>query len=262
MTTINTPEEFLRALRENPEWREAVRAQILGDELLNLPAALQALTETVNRFVARQDQFNDEMRQFRSDQTQFNDEQRQFRSDQTQFNDEMRQFRSDQTQFNDEQRQFNQNALTRFDRMESDSSRLKEDYTRREVAEAAEFIPLDMGLQYERNITRGELARIASEVAAGQPISSELRSFRDADLVIVARDGEESKYLAVEVSYTADQRDTGRAIRNARILTAQTGLPAIAVVASTRNTREVQEEIDSGNVHWHQLTDRELKDPG
>ena len=65
MTLINTPEEFLRALRENPEWREAVRAQILGDELLNLPAALQALTETVNRFVARQEQFNDEMRQFR-----------------------------------------------------------------------------------------------------------------------------------------------------------------------------------------------------
>ncbi len=229
MTTINTSEEFLRALRENPEWREAVRAQILGDELLNLPAALQALTETVNRFVARQDQFNDEMRQFRSDQTQFNEE----------------------------QRQFNQNALARFDRMEGDSSRLKEDYTRREMVEAAEFIPIDMGLQYERNLTRGELARIAADMAAGQPLSGDLRSFRDADLVIVARDGEESKYLAVEVSYTADRRDTGRAIRNARILAEQTGRPSVAVIASTRNTREVQEEIDSGQVYWHQLADRE-----
>jgi len=222
MTTINTPEEFLRALRENPEWREAVRAQILGDELLNLPAALQALTETVNRFVARQEQFNDEMRQF-----------------------------------NDEQRQFNQNALSRFSRMESDSSHLKEDFTIRSMADSAEFIPMDMGLRYEGNMTRGELARIALEAAAGQPLSSDLRSFRNADLVIVARDGDDTKYIAVEVSYTADERDTRRAIRNARILTEQTGFASIPVIASARNTLEVQREIDSGRVYWHQLTDRE-----
>ena len=239
MTLINTPEEFLRALRENPEWREAVRAQILGDELLNLPAALQALTETVNRFVARQEQFNDEMRQFRQDQTQFNDE--------------MRQFRQEQTQFNDEQRQFNQNALARFGRMEGDSSRIKEDYTLREMGEAAEFIPQDMGWEYERHLTRGELGQIALDVADGQPLSDDLKSFRRADLVIVARDGDDTKYLAVEVSYTADQRDTSRAIRNAKILTDQTGCGAVPVIASARNTREVDEEIDSGQVYWHQI---------
>ena len=236
MTTINTQEEFLRALRENPEWREAVRALILGEELLNLPAALQRLSDTVDRFVARQEQFNDEMREFRSDQTQFNDEQR---------------------QFNDEQRQFNRNALSRFGRMESDSSRLKEDFTLRGMADSAEFIPLDMGLRYERNMTRGELARIALKAAAGQPLSNDLRSFRDADLVIVARDGDDTKYIAVEVSYTADQRDTRRAIRNARILTEQSGYASMPVIASARNTREVQQEIDSGQVYWHQLTDRE-----
>ncbi len=32
MTTINSQEDFLRALRENPEWKEAVRALILGEE--------------------------------------------------------------------------------------------------------------------------------------------------------------------------------------------------------------------------------------
>ena len=239
MTLINTPEEFLRALRENPEWREAVRAQILGDELLNLPAALQALTETVNRFVARQEQFNER---------------------QEQFNGEMRQFRSDQSHFNDEQRQFNQNALTRFGRMEGDNSRLKAYYSRREIAEAAEFIPQDMGWEYERNLTRGELGRIALDVAAGYPLSDDLKSFRRADLVIVARDRDETKYLAVEVSYTADQRDTRRAIRNAQVLTEQTGCPSVPVIASVRNTREVQEDVDAGQVYWHQLLDRDSQD--
>lgn len=37
MTTINNQDDFLRALRENPEWKDAVRAQILGEELLKLP---------------------------------------------------------------------------------------------------------------------------------------------------------------------------------------------------------------------------------
>ncbi len=225
MTLINTPEEVLRALRENPEWREAVRAQILGDELLNLPAALQALTETVNRFVARQEQFNEK-----------------------------------QEQFNDEQRGFNRNVLIKFDRMEGDSSRLKAYYSRREIAEAAEFIPQDMGWEYERNLTRGELGSIALDVAAGQPLSDDLKSFRRADIVILARDGREAKYLAVEVSYTADQRDTKRAIRNARILTEQTSHTSIPVIASVRNTREVQEEVDAGQVYWHQLPDRDSQD--
>ena len=34
MATINNQEDFLRALSENPDWREAVRLRILGDELL------------------------------------------------------------------------------------------------------------------------------------------------------------------------------------------------------------------------------------
>ena len=34
MTTINNQDDFLEALRNNPAWREAVRALILGDELL------------------------------------------------------------------------------------------------------------------------------------------------------------------------------------------------------------------------------------
>ena len=42
MTTINNQDDFLEALRNNPAWREAVRAQILGDELLQLPVRFDA----------------------------------------------------------------------------------------------------------------------------------------------------------------------------------------------------------------------------
>ena len=58
MTTIYTLEDFLRALRENPEWREAVRAEILGQELLQLPAAFKAFVQEQQESNRRQLEFN------------------------------------------------------------------------------------------------------------------------------------------------------------------------------------------------------------
>jgi len=246
MTTINSQEDFLRALRENPEWREAVRALILGEEMLNLPAALQKLAETVDRFVARQELFNDEQRQFNSEQRIFNDEQGQFNSE--------------QRLFNDEQRQFNSNALNRFDRMEGDISYWKRDYSERRVLDRSEAIPLGLGLKFVRIVPFRELTEMALEAAKGEALTADLKSFMDADLVIMADDKGETKYLDVEISYTAAPRDTRRAMRNARVLTEQTGCPSIPVIASSRNTREVQYEVDSGQIHWHYIHDREARD--
>ena len=42
MTTINNQDDSLEALRNNPAWRDAVRAQILGDEPLHLPVRFDA----------------------------------------------------------------------------------------------------------------------------------------------------------------------------------------------------------------------------
>ena len=72
MVTINTSDDLLRALRENPEWKEAVRREILTEELMNLPARF-------DKFVGEQRRFNDEQRRFNDEQRQFNDDQRQQR---------------------------------------------------------------------------------------------------------------------------------------------------------------------------------------
>ncbi|MCY4556989.1 MAG: hypothetical protein OXF79_11540 [Chloroflexi bacterium] len=61
MVTINTSEDLLRALRDNPEWREAVRREILTEELMSLPARF-------DRFAARTEQSIDEQRQFNEGQ--------------------------------------------------------------------------------------------------------------------------------------------------------------------------------------------------
>ena len=61
----------------------------------------------------------------------------------------------------------------------------------------------------------------------------------------------EEWYLAVEVSYTANGRDTARAGRNALFLTRFTGRRAYAVVAGLRFDECIRPE--SGEVSWFQL---------
>lgn len=84
--------------------------------------------------------------------------------------------------------------------------------------------------------------------------SNELESFRRADLIMEATDeAGESSYIAVEISFTVNGRDTDRAIHNAGFLTKWTGRPARAAVAGFRRDNRIQSRIESGDVSWHQL---------
>ena len=47
MTTLNTTEDLLRAARENQEFREAFRREILTDDLINLPQRFEAHTQAL-----------------------------------------------------------------------------------------------------------------------------------------------------------------------------------------------------------------------
>ena len=125
-----------------------------------------------------------------------------------------------------------------MDRIEGDTSTLKGDFAR--------------GLEFVRTLSTADLSEIA-----GNAIPRDVgRSFRNADLVIEATDGTDTRYIAMEVSFTADRRDCDRAIRNAGLITRFTGKPAQATVASVRNDRDAAKAVDSGAVYWHPLEDR------
>ena len=95
MTTINNQDDFLEALRNNPQWRDAVRAQILGEELMQLPLKFDA-------FVEEQKAHNQKLDAFVEEQKAINT------------NSEARFNRID----------------ARFDRMESDLGTIKGDFAR------------------------------------------------------------------------------------------------------------------------------------
>ena len=217
MTTINNQDDFLKALRNNPQWRDAVRAQILGDDLMELPAKFDAFVEQQTAQNQKFDAFVEEHRT-------------------THINIDARFDRID----------------ARFDRMEGDFGTIKGDFARSRTVQDARNIAYDIGLEFVRTLSSDELREMA-----GNTLPRDVgRSFRSADLVIEATDGTGTRYIAMEISFTADRRDCDRTIRNAGIIESFTGKPAQAAVASVRNDREAAEAVESGAVYWHQLEDR------
>ena len=217
MTTINNQDDFLEALRNNPAWREAVRAHILGDELLQLPVRFDAFVQEFKTFAREQS------RRLENVETLVQ-----------------------------EQNTRTANLEERVGRIESDTGAIKGDFARTRTVQDARNIAYDMGLELVRTLSSDELRDMA-----GNTLPRDVgRSFRNADLVMEATDGTNISYIAMEVSFTANLRDCDRAIRNAGLITSFTGKPAQAAVASVRNDREATEVVESGAVYWHPLEDR------
>lgn len=231
MTTINSLDDFLKALDDNPTWREAVRARILGEDVLQLPAKFDAFVE---------------------EQRAFNEGTRAAITELRAATEEVRAVTVELRAFNEEQRTWNRNATARFDRMEGDMGSIKGFYANYKAAQEAPWIASDMGLEHVRTLSLDDLGRMA---ARNLPLNV-ARSFRNADLVMEVTDGNETSYVAMEISFTADKRDSDRAIRNADLLTQLTGKPARAAIASVRNDYEVTELVESGTLYWQPLDDR------
>ena len=286
MTTINNQDDFLNALSDNSQWREAVRAKILGDELLQLPARFDALTDRIDLFVAEQQETNRELREANREQRETNrrldssvEELREANREQRETNrrldssvEELREANREQRETNrrldssvEELREIHKNTintlnavLSQLKTITDDVGKIKGHYARDVVVDDAAGVAFDMGLQYVRTLTQAELGEMAQR-AAGRVPTNELRSFRRADLVIEATDGNDTHYIAVEVSFTADERETTRALRNARLLAEFTNHPACAAVASVRNDQSVADQVDAGEIYWHPIDENELE---
>ncbi len=168
-------------------------------------------------------------------------------------------FASRVDEFITEQRETNARVEKRLQGIADDIGMLKGNVAVRATRDNAErIVEQVLNLHPLSILSRSDL------IAMLRPKASEIErtwknSFYQADLVMqsIADDGT-VHYMAAEASYTADRRDTDRALHNADLLTRCTNAPAHAVVASVRNDHEVQALVDAGKVHWFQLTNRDL----
>lgn len=150
--------------------------------------------------------------------------------------------------------EFEKGTRSRFDRNDEDMAWMKDFLMVMASKQQAMDIAEDLGLVYGKRLTKPEIRDLVHNQDTTGIAPGDLRSFRRADMIIEATDADgQLNYIAVEVSFTADRRDTDRPIRNAGYLTRFTGQPAHAVVASVRTDNRIHAIIESGQIYWYRL---------
>ena len=247
MTAINTIEDLVRIMDERPEWVEAMRVRLLTREVLELPQTIAKLAETVEKFIDSTNKRLDSIAA-RLDQhdARFDQVDAKFEAVDARFDAVDTRFDAVDTKF--------QTVDNSIQKLRDDIAPLKAAHARNAAIDDAIAIASDLGLRRTKNLTRDEVWELTESVDTSGIPTNELRSFRRADLIVEATDkNDEVCYVAVEISFTANGRDTIRAIRNAEFLNRFTGRRSYAAVAGLSRDNRVNEVFESGKVFWYQL---------
>ena len=226
MATINTIEDLLRLLDENPQWLEALRVRLLTRELIELPQTFAKFAEeTRQRFEAIDKRLD-----------------------------------AHDSRFDAIDKRLDAHD-SRFDRVDLAIQKLRDDiaplkgaHARDEAIRESMLIAEELGFSFVSVLSQEDIAAMVRSQGDLDIAANDIRSFRRADLIIeVANGAGDTCYLAAEISFTANGRDTARAIRNAEILRELTGKQAWPAIAGVYRDRRIRETIESGKVSWYQL---------
>ena len=244
MATFNSPEDILKALDENPQWRAAVRDRILGEELLQLPARFEAFRQDMTAFAKSTDErlgrLEEGQQEIRADVAILKEGQQEIRSDVAILKEGQQEIRSDMSIVKGHHAR---NAAV------TESRRICRTLDCRQTR-------LMDGDWSENLVDHGDTTNIPT---------GDLTSFQNADLIIQATNRENGRtvYVPVEASFTARSHDFDHASRNARLIEHFKNEPAIPVVASRYLSTEVRTDIlqaiEEGRIHWFQIDQKYLE---
>ena len=267
-------ERLLRTLRDDPEFLAEVRSLILPTELVQLPERFAQFATNVTGFIERQEEFNARQEEFNARQVEFNARTdasiarleksvarlEEFAVRQEEFNARQEEFNARQEEFNAQQEETNARVERRLQRITDDLGDLKGHVAGRIAREMSDDIAEHLGYEITYQFSGNDLRAMLRGSTPDDIPPGVRRSFYVADLVARVQDQEGNQlFIAVEASYTADERDTQRAVRNAEFITRFTGMPAVPVVASLGNDRAVQQLVDDGRVRWFRFQPRDLQ---
>ena len=274
MTTINTIQDLIRILDDNPEWLDVMRSRLLTRSILDLPDKLDRLSEEVQALAAETRAFMKETnrrfelvdKRFELVDKRFDEIDKRFELVDKRFDEIDKRFELVDKRFDEMDKRFDEmdkrfdRMDSRFDRMEDSISRMKSGYAERKVVRQADIIAEEIGFTWVRNLEYEEIKVLVQHGDTSEMTREDIKSFRTADVIMESRDEDAGiHYIPVEISFTADVRDTSRALRNARFITSLTGRPAHPAVAGLRRDNEILEFFESGTVHWYQLDENDFR---
>ena len=229
---------FLEALRDDPEFLHQVRQYLLTAELIELPERFAAFASTVTSFMERQQGTNAEVA--------------------TRLDGIDTRLHGIDTRLHGIDTRLD-GIDTRLQQITDDLGDLKGHTAGRIAREMADVIAEQLGYQMIEVLDSNDLRQMLRQQDSADIATGIRRSFYLADLIgrVIDQQGNEI-FLAAEASYTADRRDTNRAIRNAELLTRFTGLTAVPVIASRHNDHAVRSLVQAGTIQWFEFDQRDL----
>ena len=234
MTTINSQDDFIRALEENPQWRDAVRRQILTEELLQLPVMFQVLTQRVDTLDGKVDVLTQDMSQVKADistlTNRFDTDMSQVKADINTLSDRI------DSNFNTLSGRIDSNFNTlsgRIDNAVGYNYQAKVERNLRSIAGQYLHLRNIAILRSSARDVSPEFDNLIQE-AIDQGLITEEQSYEvwDTDLIFVgtSRGDATPIYVAAEVSVTAGDTDITRAAHRAELVSQATRLPVTPVI--------------------------------
>ena len=218
---VRNLQDILTALERHPEWRTALRQQLLGEELLELPAVFAKFaTETTRRL----DLLTEDVGTLKSDMVDV------------------------------------KTAITKLTnnvgKLTNDVGVLKGAHAEATARAEIALIADDLDLEHRRVVPKLELRHMARDRGA-DPRDDAIKSFLASDIIAETTNAEgETTYLAVETSFTGDLHDADRARDHAALMERLTGRPCRAVIASRQKNAGLAKLVERGEIAWHELTIR------
>ena len=149
---------------------------------------------------------------------------------------------------------------SKVDGLTDDIAEVKGEHARSAMLRSAPLIADALDCQLIAEVPRGILLGFAKIVESNGEPRNRVQSFKNADMILhVLNADNQPGYVAVEASFTVDDRDVTRAARNADYLQRFTGLPSYPVVAGVAVLQDAQDRIDQEEAHLYRIHPRELQ---
>jgi cell division protein FtsB len=209
--TVDDFRDLLEIIRTMPEWKEALRRELLGEELLSLPSLVRDLIRAIEEMNKRLYRVEQDVEVLKAD---------------------VEVLKAD------------------VEVLKADVASLKGDSLERKYRERP-FVYFRRILRKPRLLTDSEVDDLLSQAQADGVLSeADVEEISRLDAIVRGRriSDDSVAYLAVEASVKVDDRDVERAVRRAKLLEKIPGVAALPVVAGEQLTPKGAKELKQSAV--------------
>ena len=262
MTSINDISDLAQVLQDNPQWREIIRAILLGDELLHLPNQMAEFVQAVNRSFQlvneRLERLEAGQERLEANQERLENDFAGLRTGQERLEANQERLENDFAGLRTGQERLEANQATMSGRL---GNIIGHDYERRAAKVARRRLRHLMGVSEAQIIVaswepgENEITPLINDAAAQGVITEEQADDLElADLVLRRRTPEsETRYVVAETSIRIDRNDITRVGRRADLLARVVAAPVLAAVIGESASPEDLEFATERNIPFLQV---------